>query len=239
MAEDVAASARAQLDAWRDSDAAGVDPVRFRLIEALARRSAGHDGAVRQMLDTRLSALVDSYREAVARDAARREAAAGTEPDAIAEATGTLAGLVSYIKANTRAAIASAPSASAPSAPSPRAPSPRAAAPVRPLRPEPEPELVDYFRDTWSRVSVTRQLRQSQAQLPGNAGPLNSDHLVHRALTLMHELSPGYLEQFFTYVEAMAWLEQLQRGGAPAENEAARATSARKTTRSKPRKAAG
>ncbi|GLC92714.1 hypothetical protein Tamer19_21220 [Cupriavidus sp. TA19] len=234
MAEDVAASARAQLDAWRDSDAAGVDPVRFRLIEALARRSAGHDGAVRQMLDTRLSALVDSYREAVARDAARREAAAGTEPDAIAEATGTLAGLVSYIKANTRAAIASAPSASAPSAPAPRA-----AAPVRPLRPEPEPELVDYFRDTWSRVSVTRQLRQSQAQLPGNAGPLNSDHLVHRALTLMHELSPGYLEQFFTYVEAMAWLEQLQRGGAPAENEAARATSARKTTRSKPRKAAG
>ena len=27
MAEDVAASARAQLDAWRDSDAAGVDPL--------------------------------------------------------------------------------------------------------------------------------------------------------------------------------------------------------------------
>ncbi|MCY1521333.1 hypothetical protein D9M68_561430 [compost metagenome] len=107
------------------------------------------------------------------------------------------------------------------------------------MRPEPEPELVDYFRDTWSRVSVSRQLRQSQAQLPGNAGPLNSDHLVHRALTLMHELSPGYLEQFFSYVEAMAWLEQLHRGGAPAENEAARATSAKKTTRARPRKAAG
>ncbi|WP_439687247.1 DUF2894 domain-containing protein [Cupriavidus oxalaticus] len=224
MAEDVAASARAQLDAWRDSDAAGVDPVRFRLIEALARRSAGHDGAVRQMLDTRLAALVDSYREAVVKDAAGREAAAATEQDTTAGAASTLASLVNYIQANTRAMEAP--------------PAPRAAAPVRAPRPEPEPELVDYFRDTWSRVSVSRQLRQSQAQLPGNAGPLNSDHLVHRALTLMHELSPGYLEQFFSYVEAMAWLEQLHRGGAPAENEAARTTSAKKATRSKPRKAA-
>lgn len=224
MAEDVAASARAQLDAWRDSDAAGVDPVRFRLIEALARRSAGHDGAVRQMLDTRLAALVDSYREAVVKDAAGREAAAATEQDTTAGAASTLASLVNYIQANTRAMEAP--------------PAPRAAAPVRAPRPEPEPELVDYFRDTWSRVSVSRQLRQSQAQLPGNAGPLNSDHLVHRALTLMHELSPGYLEQFFSYVEAMAWLEQLHRGGAPAENEAARTTSAKKATRNKPRKAA-
>ncbi|MCY1225104.1 hypothetical protein D9M69_206560 [compost metagenome] len=230
MADDVAASARAQLDAWRDSDAAGVDPVRFRLIEALARRSAGHDGAVRQMLDARLAALVDSYREAVARDAAGSEAAAATVQDATAGAAGTLAGLVSYIQANTRAAGID---------PAPSAPARRAPAPVRAVRPEPEPELVDYFRDTWSRVSVSRQLRQSQAQLPGNAGPLNSDHLVHRALTLMHELSPGYLEQFFSYVEAMAWLEQLHRGGAPAENEAARATSAKKTTRARPRKAAG
>lgn len=238
MAEDTAASARAQLDAWRDSDAAGVDPVRFRLIEALARRAAGHGGTARQMLDARLAALVDSYREAVAQDNARREAAAATVEDAAAKATapatapatGTLAGLVNYIKAHTRAAgIACAPGA----------PAPRTDAPVRALRAEPEPELVDYFRDTWSRVSVTRQLRQSQAQLPGNAGPLNSDHLVHRALTLMHELSPGYLEQFFSYVEAMGWLEQLPRGGAPAENEAARATGARKSTRGKPRKAAG
>ncbi|MFJ4293099.1 DUF2894 domain-containing protein [Cupriavidus sp. NPDC089707] len=229
MAEDVAASARAQLDAWRDSDAAGVDPVRFRLIEALVRRSADHDGAVRQMLDARLAALVESYREAVAYDTARREAAAASAQDATAVAAGTLASLVSYIKAHARAADRAAEPALAP----------RAIAPVRALRPEPEPELVDYFRDTWSRVSVSRQLRQSQAQLPGNAGPLNSDHLVHRALTLMHKLSPGYLEQFFSYVEAMAWLEQLHRGGAPAENEAARATSAKKTTRSKPRKPAG
>ena len=235
MAEDVGASARAQLDAWRGSDAAGVDPVRFRLIEALARRSAGHDGAVRQMLDTRLAALVDSYREAVAQDAEGREAVAAPVQDATAEATGTLAGLVSYIKANTRAAKM----ASAPGAPAARPSVPRAIAPVHAVRPEPEPELVDYFRDTWSRVSVSRQLRQSQAQLPGNAGPLNSDHLVHRALTLMHELSPGYLEQFFSYVEAMAWLEPLHRGGAPAENEAVRTTSAKKATRARPRKAAG
>ncbi|MNT39275.1 hypothetical protein D3C72_1755060 [compost metagenome] len=182
------------------------------------------------MLDARLAALVDSYREAVARDAAGSEAAAATVQDATAGAAGTLAGLVSYIQANTRAAGID---------PAPSAPARRAPAPVRAVRPEPEPELVDYFRDTWSRVSVSRQLRQSQAQLPGNAGPLNSDHLVHRALTLMHELSPGYLEQFFSYVEAMAWLEQLHRGGAPAENEAARATSAKKTTRARPRKAAG
>src|SRR3546814_2627421 len=46
-----------------------------------------------------------------------------------------------------------------------------------------ESSAIDYFRATWSKVSTNRQLRQSQARVPGNAGPLNSSNLVHRSLS--------------------------------------------------------
>jgi hypothetical protein len=49
-------------------------------------------------------------------------------------------------------------------------------------------------------------MRQSQAGVPENAGPLNTNHL-HRSLSLMREVSPGYLEQFLSYVDALSWLE--------------------------------
>jgi hypothetical protein len=39
---------------------------------------------------------------------------------------------------------------------------------------------------------------------------LNSAVLVHRSLTLMSELSPGYLQHFLMYLDNLAWLEQLQ-----------------------------
>ncbi|SAL34337.1 DUF2894 domain-containing protein [Caballeronia humi] len=98
----------------------------------------------------------------------------------------------------------------------------------------PELEALDHFRETWSRVSTARQLRQSLAQVPGNAGPLNSSSLVHRSLSLMRELSPGYLQQFLSYVDALSWMEQLN-GGVPAAKDAPRAGSARKSGRTKAR----
>ena len=41
-----------------------------------------------------------------------------------------------------------------------------------------------------------------------NAGPLNSHHLVHRALLLMRELSPEYLNRFMSYVDSLLWIDQ-------------------------------
>ena len=96
--------------------------------------------------------------------------------------------------------------------------------------------MLDYFRKTWSRVSAERQVRQSRDQVPTNAGPLNSSSLVHRSLSLMRELSPGYLEQFLSYVDALSWMEQLNGGDAPvAQKETRRPVAAKKSAKSRSR----
>ncbi|MGR3906875.1 DUF2894 domain-containing protein [Burkholderia sp. SR8] len=104
-----------------------------------------------------------------------------------------------------------------------------------------DPGLIDYFRTMWSKVRTEQQYRQSLDQVPRNAGPLNSNSLVHRSLATMRELSPEYLQQFLSYVDALAWLEDLAGGPAQPEKEAPRAKAAKaakpakKTARTKAR----
>ncbi|WP_363928549.1 DUF2894 domain-containing protein [Paraburkholderia sp.] len=97
------------------------------------------------------------------------------------------------------------------------------------------PEMLDYFRRTWATVRTESQLRQSLVQVPQNAGPLNSSSLVHRALSLMRELSPGYLQHFLSYVDALSWMEQPGIADAVASKETPRTTGGRKSARSKAR----
>ncbi|MGF6773588.1 hypothetical protein P3T18_006102 [Paraburkholderia sp. GAS199] len=101
----------------------------------------------------------------------------------------------------------------------------------------PEMPVLDYFREVSSKVRTERQFRQSLEQVPGNAGPLNSNSLVHRALTLMRESSPGYLQQFLSYVDTLSWLEQMNGGstGGVSGKDAPRATGGRKSGRTKGR----
>ncbi|CAN0627845.1 conserved protein of unknown function [Burkholderia multivorans] len=211
--------ARAVIDAWRERGADRMDPVRFRFIDALDRRAARHGGEARRILDDRLSRLMADY----ATDIERADAA-GSVHDAGGTALpdqpvrGALAGLVDYIAShapaggNVRAGRAA----------------PRTA-------PSSEPEMLDYFRETWSRVRAEKQLRQSLGQAPRNAGPLNSSSLVHRSLSLMRELSPEYLKQFLSYVDTLSWLEQFGNGEVAAGKDAPRAKSGRRVTRSKAR----
>jgi hypothetical protein len=95
----------------------------------------------------------------------------------------------------------------------------------------PELPLLDYFRDTWSRYSTKRQLKQSQDRVPENAGPLNSSLLVHRTLSLMREVSPEYLHQFLSYVDALSWMGQATSVDILLDKEGQRAGPARKGTR--------
>lgn len=97
------------------------------------------------------------------------------------------------------------------------------------------PETLDYFRRTWAGLRTENQFRQSLGEVPQNAGPLNSNSLVHRSLSLMRELSPGYLQHFLSYVDALSWMEQLGATEAPASKDTPRATAGRKSTRSKAR----
>ena len=221
---DVTSHARLMLDAWRASGADRLYPVRFYFIDALHRRAAGHSGEARRILDERLSRLIEAYADDLRKSASK---AADADVDADAnraaspgEATPrTLAALIDYI-----ASHASANSDST-------------AAGNRVTRSSSwrELEALDYFRQTWSKVSTERQLRQSLEQVPGNAGPLNSSSLVHRSLSLMRELSPGYLEQFLSYIDALSWMEQMNGGSALPDKDAPRSGNPRKNTRAKPR----
>jgi Protein of unknown function (DUF2894) len=223
-ASDVTGGARATLDAWRERGADRLDPIRFRFIEALDRRAADHSGEARRLLDEKLSKLIEAYAidlEHAASKAVDANADTDIGPTASSDepARDTLAGLIDYIASHAPADGDGLKAGSVTPRPSSY----------------PELEALDYFRETWSKVRSEKQLRQSLKKAPGNAGPLNSSSLVHRSLSLMRELSPGYLQQFLSYVDALSWMEQMNGGGALPAKDAPRAASAKKNTRGKSR----
>ena len=189
------------LDGWSDSGADRADPVRFRFIETMAQRASGYSGEAGRLLDARVARLVAEYGEMLAGNAGASDEVA--QPGAQSQRLDALAELTALrerLGQHTQPAAAATHAHAHTHTHTPNALIPQRAAPV-------EPELADYFRDTWARVSVDRQMRQSQAGVHENAGPLNTNHLVHRSLSLMREVSPGYLEQFLSYVDALSWLE--------------------------------
>ncbi|UEP38593.1 DUF2894 domain-containing protein [Burkholderia ambifaria] len=213
---DDATHVRATLDAWREQGADRLDPVRFHRLDALEKRAAAFDGDARALLDARLATLLEGFAEIVARAGEAAGASETAQASAQAPARGALGGLVEQLARDAQAD-----------------------------RRGVDPELIDYFRTMWSKVRTEQQYRQSLDQVPRNAGPLNSNSLVHRSLATMRELSPEYLQQFLSYIDALAWLEDLAGGGAQPEKEAPRAKAAkpakpaakpaRKTTRAKAR----
>jgi hypothetical protein len=86
---------------------------------------------------------------------------------------------------------------------------PPGAAAVRPSATS-APQMLQFFRRTWSRLSAEQRLAQSRSAVPENAGPLHSQHLMHQCLTRLRDLSPDYFEQFIAHVDALLWLEQNQ-----------------------------
>ncbi len=186
----------AALAALRARGASRWDPVRFARLEAMARRAAAHTGAARQGLDARLLALAGECDAAVERACRRAEAASSAEarPEARPESA-TLSGLLAHVARHAGGG------------------DPRAAAdaPV-------ELKALRLHRDTWARLSLDRRLTQSRSQVPANAGPLNTERLLHQALTALRATSPGYLQRVMAQVEALLWLEQ---AGAPAPRPAA------------------
>ncbi len=133
-------------------------------------------------------------------------------------ARGPLGQLVDYIAQHKLPLVRDAASAQAASLAS-------GTRPVAQAAPHPgaalgDPQMLQFFRRTWSRLSAEQRLAQSRSSLPENAGPLHSHQLVHRSLTLMRELSPAYFDHFIAHVDALLWLEQ---------NPAPRPSSPRKT----------
>ncbi|VXB04782.1 conserved hypothetical protein [Burkholderia sp. 8Y] len=76
--------ARAMLDAWRARGENRVNPVRYRFIEALARRAIEHEGEARRIIDARLSSLLHEYACTVSQAAAERTQQADTSKGPLA-----------------------------------------------------------------------------------------------------------------------------------------------------------
>ena len=222
----------AALAALSARGAARFDPSRFHYLEALAARARRHDGLVRADLERRLAVAVGAFGRRF--EAARREAAATVDrvrevmPDALvtiepmlargefrqlrraAARLGSVGSTVSLqdVVAHLHSANGEAASATG--------------VPVAD-----ELKAVRHFRDTWSKISVERQVRQALAQGPENAGPLNSHFLVLRSLQLMHDLSPDYLQRFMSYTDALLCLTQLE-SAKPVSKKAPRKRTVRK-----------
>lgn len=218
MASEASATdAGATLDAWREHGDHRLDPVRFRFIEALARRAATHHGEARRILDDKLQQLLAAYGEDV------EKTRGATIPPSTAKQQdrpdpGPLAALLDHIARHA----------------APQGEEPSASDAARSLSSAPrELKSLGYFRSTWSRLSADRRLTQSLAAVPENAGPLNSHQLVHRALTLMRELSPEYLHRFMSHVDALLWLDRANAGSAAPAAEAPRAEGRKKSARGK------
>jgi hypothetical protein len=183
----------AAIEALRARGAPQADPVRWRFVEAFARRAAAHDGELRRLLDARLRQLLHDLDQAlVASTVAPAPAAEPHARSALGELLDRLSG--QHPDSEPREAHASQGQRATP----------------LPAAPLPELKTLRLFPATWSRLAADQRLTQALAQVPDNAGPLHSQHLVHRALLLMREASPEYLQHFMAHVDALMWLEQAQ-----------------------------
>ncbi|MET4576100.1 DUF2894 domain-containing protein [Ottowia thiooxydans] len=160
--------------------------VREALIAAMARRAQDHQGATRELLEARLAQLGAESESSVSKS---------LPPVSRSSERGPLGRLADGLAARHASAEPSGPDVPGLSAGS---------AAQRELG------TLRQFRGAWSRMFAERRLRQTMEQVPPQAGPLNSHHMVHRALAVMQEISPAYLQRFVTQVEALLWLEQQQ-----------------------------
>jgi hypothetical protein len=177
----------------RERGAHRADPVRFRFIEALARRAEGQPAAVRQLLDAKLTRALAEYQARYAGDLHGE-----TPPPAPGLAAGPAPGPTAGPLAELVQSLARTPAVTAAPGPTHSKRSPAAT---------PELQALDYFRHTWAKLAVHRSMNQSLAKTPKNAGPLNSHRLVLRSLEVMREVSPAYLNRFVTYVDALLVLD--------------------------------
>ena len=210
---DEAPSPAAQVRAARSQGAHRFAPVRFRLIEVLSRRAEAYGGEARRLLDARLVQLLAAYRA----DLERADAVTAASADGPSQRS-PIASLVAQLALHAAApqdGMAQAPNAAGGASAAPD-----------------QLKTMRYFSGTWSKLSADRRLKQSRVKLPENAGPLNSHQLVHRALTLMRDVSPAYLNHFMSYVDTLSWLEQATAGHA-AGGTAPRADGLKKSGRGK------
>lgn len=165
----------------RQAGAAGVHAVAWHYIEALARRTQLQTGPAQALLRDKLQGLLQAFAE--------RQQAAPTAQQSAPASTATTSPLAVLLQEM-------APS-----------PSPPIAAALDSFSPPHESPRVRQFRQQLRQISVQKQVSKAIAQAPQNAGPINSHMLVLRALGLMRDISPDYLNRFMTHVDTLMCLQ--------------------------------
>ncbi len=184
-----------------------LDPVRFHFIETLAKRLLQHQGAVKRILDDKLTDALATYRERLEQTNTTTritKLARLEKKDRLSPLAELARHIVQHSPENDETGLADDPGF------------------------PPELKAIRNFRDTWSTLSVDKQVRQAIEQAPENAGPLNSHGLVLQSLALMRDISPDYLKRFMSYADSLLWLDQADRKNKPMSKKSATA----KTTKS-------
>lgn len=220
-------AAKMLLDQLRAEGVDRLNPVRFSYLAALLRRAEAQPAAAaRALILQRVEQVGASLRpggvlhEDVSRLAAPSESSVRPRVNAaVPQDQSRLAALLTHLAeaglALERVAEGGGFELAGPAAAhaDPQPPAVGAVTVLAPATPAGTPppgslKSVRHFRRTWKRLNAEQRLAQSRAALPLNAGPLNSHHLVHRALQQLRDLSPAYFERFVAQVDGLLWLEQ-------------------------------
>lgn len=233
---DPASDPSVEIASLRTNGADRFDPVRFHFIEVMARRELEQQGAVRRILNDRLAQALADYRARF--EQAQHEAIAtvarvtGQYPAAADDlqrlfAAGDFSGMRRFV-AGLENKDQQASLADLTRYITQLSPEGVDAGPVDDgdFVARSELKTVRNARNTWSKLSVVKQVAQAIEQAPKNAGPLNSHMLVLRSLELMRDISPDYLNRFVSYIDPLLWLDQAESKSRPAPKKplAAKAT---------------
>ncbi len=195
--------------ALRECPAAPRDTLRRHRIETLAARAARLNGSARQLLDDRLRALIEAELQSktptsTSTSTPTQDATAADRPGA--RALSTLLLRLSRVR-NASATTSHVRAADAVEAETSAANASRL--PLQDANGFATLPALDAFRETWSRLRTAGHLQHILADVPEDAGPMHSTVLVHRAIALLQDAAPAYLQHFLGYVDALAGLERI------------------------------
>lgn len=217
------------------------DPVRFRYIETMARRSAELDGAVAEIVAGKAVLALQNYHSALSR--ARTEGQslleriANTRPELEARAralfdafdfralrrlaagrqpdAGALSVLLDRLDGNGSSAGCSAIGELLRRQEADAIRSVSADTNAAPATNPGELRAASYFRDARRQRHAETVVSRAVLAAPEDSGPLNPQKLATRSLSAMGKLSPAYLGRFVASVETMLWLEKAGETGKP------------------------
>jgi hypothetical protein len=180
-----ASPAEQAIQALRQRQAHIVDPVGFHSLEALQRRASAYQGNVRSILDAKILQLAQACSARVVH--ASHSASVTARAQCFSVPQEALEGLVRRMSHQEPDRLHTS-GGERPSAPT-------------------ELRAVKCFRNTWSKLSVHKQIQSALDNAPHNAGPINSHMVALRSLALMRDISPDYLNRFMTHIDTLMCLE--------------------------------